>query len=374
MKKILIYSDNPQGGFRSYADNISEICKLLKGFYEIYIIACGGGNYSKGDYTILPQIENFINGENHHHERLSAVKNIEYYSNIINPDIIFVHTDSNILTTLVQDRNDLKQFLIKSNIPLILYAVIDGLPIPPRDREMFDFINQHGKVVTFSKFAKEAYPNSVYIPHGVDLEYFKPLPNRKELRNNCGISDNDIVIGFVGTPTQRKQPHRYFNLCKRLQEESNIKCCFLSQPNEVLQEHVFNNKIKFVDFESGTSQMCEFYSLLDIFVLPTSGEAFCKPFLECSACGVPIVTTDCCTGPELVTGHGELVKVAAIDYCFCCGVSRYLCDEEELYQKTKKLIDDKQLREKYSAFGLEFVKSYEWKRWRNNWLELFNSV
>jgi len=165
------------------------------------------------------------------------------------------------------------------------------------------------------------------------------------------------------------------NLCQRLQEEyPNVQCCFLCQPNENLKEHIDNREIKLVDFPSATSQMSEFYSLLDIFVLPTAGEAFCKPFIECAACGVPIVTTDCCTGSELVTGHGELVKVAAIDYCFCCGTSRYLCDEEDLYQKTKKLIDDKELREKYKLFGFEFAKSYEWKLWKNKWLEVFASV
>jgi glycosyltransferase involved in cell wall biosynthesis len=373
MKKILIYSDNPIYGYKSYADNISEICKLLKDNYEIYIIACGGGDYLKTEsYIVFPQIEVF-SGQNNH-ERLSAAKNIEYYSNLVKPDVIFFHTDTNVITMSMQDRKDLMQFLTNSNIPFIIYAVIDGLPIPTRDKDMFDFINQHGRVVTFSKFAKEAYPNSDYIPHGIDLDYFKPLINRKEIRNKCGISDDDVVIGFLGTPTQRKQPHRYFNLCKRLQNEyPNVKCCFFSQKNDVLAEHIHNHNIKFVDL-SPTSHMVEFYSLLDIFVLPTSGEAFCKPFIECSACGVPIVTTDCCTGPELVTGHGELVKVAAIDYCFCCGVSRYLCDEEELYQKTKKLIDNKELRQKYSSFGIEFSKPYEWKLWKNKWLEVFESV
>jgi hypothetical protein len=142
MKKILMYGDSPTGGYKSYADTIGEICKLLKDIYEIYIIAYSGEGYQKTEgYTVLPQIENFFKEGEQIHQPLSVPKNIEYYSNLIKPDIIFVHTDSNMFTSNIQDRTDLKEFLIRSNIPLILYAVIDGLPIPPRDKEMFDFIN-----------------------------------------------------------------------------------------------------------------------------------------------------------------------------------------------------------------------------------------
>jgi len=366
-KKIIIYGDSPQGGYISYADTISEICKLIKDEYEIYILAFTGDNYSCELYTVLPSIMAFSNNK----MALSPADNLIYYSQLIKPDLILVHTDTNLFS---RNRKQLHDFLEKSKIPFFLYAVIDGLPIPRKDRDFYEMVNEHGRVITFSEFAHNEI-DSVYIPHGVDFNYFKPLDNRDELRTICGIKKDDIVIGFVGSGTQRKQPFRFLNLVKRLQNEygDKIKCVFnMSSEAQAINEYIFDNEIDLVDFRSKTSHMAECYALMDIFVLPTAGEGFCKPFVECAACGVPIVTTDCCTGPQLVSGHGELVKVGAIDYCFCCGTSRYLCDEEDLYLKTKKLIDNAQLRKEYSDKGKQLVKPYEWNLWKNKWLEVLN--
>ena len=41
------------------------------------------------------------------------------------------------------------------------------------------------------------------------------------------------------------------------------------------------------------------YRQMDLFVMPTKGEGFGIPLIEAQACGVPVVTTDASTGPEL---------------------------------------------------------------------------
>lgn len=365
-KKILIYGDSPVGGYRSYADTISEICKLIRDEYEIYIVALTGSGYLKNDnFTILPQIKELVNAQ------IGAPQNIEYYSNLINPDVILIHSDSNLFTYHKFDRNFMYKFVSTSKIPIIFYAVIDGLPIPERDLHLFNLINSNGgRVVTFSKFANAAYPTSSYIPHGVNVDYFKPSLNRKEWREELGVKDTDVVIGFVGGYNARKQPFRFLNLMLRLQKEygDSVKGIFLSDPDELCSEYISDNKINLIDYPRESSHMVKVYAAFDIFVLPTAGEAFGKPLIEAAACGLPIVTTNCCTGPELTEGHGELVRVATTDYCMCCGTKRSLCDEDDLYIKTKKLIDDPSLREKYSKIGIEFAKSYQWNLFKDDWL------
>jgi glycosyltransferase involved in cell wall biosynthesis len=242
-KKILIYGDSPLDGYPSYADTINEICKLLKDTYEIYIIAYSGAGFHKNEiYTVLPNIRLFTGSKN----ALFIPENIEYYSNIIHPDVILVHTDTNLFVANLDDRKYIKEFIETSKIPFFLYAVIDGIPIPQKDRDFFNIVNKYGKVITFSNFAHEAYKNSEYIPHGVDLEYFKPLENREELRTKCGIRKDDIVIGFVGSCTTRKQPFRFLNLIKRLQSEygDKIKCIFNINDIPVIKEYIYDNNIK----------------------------------------------------------------------------------------------------------------------------------
>ena len=54
-------------------------------------------------------------------------------------------------------------------------------------------------------------------------------------------------------------------------------------------------------------RMVTVYNIFDLFCYATGGEGFGMPGIECQSCGVPIIMTDCTTGPELCGDHAKLI-------------------------------------------------------------------
>jgi glycosyltransferase involved in cell wall biosynthesis len=52
--------------------------------------------------------------------------------------------------------------------------------------------------------------------------------------------------------------------------------------------------------------MAEFYSAMDVLLMPSAGEGFGIPAVEAQACGVPVIASDFSAQPELL-GAGWLV-------------------------------------------------------------------
>ncbi len=84
----------------------------------------------------------------------------------------------------------------------------------------------------------------------------------------------------------------------------------------------------------------------DIFVLSSLREGFPVALLEALACGLPIISTDCETGPREILDNGRyglLVKVM---------------DEVNLAKNMILLANDKNLRNKFSQLSLKRVKIF----------------
>jgi len=356
--KILIFGDRTED-FSSYSIMTKSFVDIFKE-HELYLIALSSNNIiTNEDHTELPVIRN-CGGRETPSTEFTFTDNLYLYSKLIKPDLVFVHVDTN---TLIDDVEALNDFA-KLNIPYVLYAVIDGFPIPKRDIRFYNWINKHGRVITFSKFAHNLI-DSEYIPHTIDLDFFKPMNLKKE----------KLTIGCVATCTERKSPYMLMKTYKRLKDKYGDEIQFIYHSRNItplIANFITENKLKIID--TSKIPMNEIYNLIDIFVLPTRGEAFGLPLLEAQACGVPVVTTDYTTGPELVKGHGELVSGTAKTYCNLCGVPRLIPDEEELFNKVCKLIDNPSLRERYSKESLIFAKDYDTNKWKADWLKIISSI
>ena len=88
----------------------------------------------------------------------------------------------------------------------------------------------------------------------------------------------------------------------------------------------------------------------DIFVLSSLWEGFGNVIIEAMACGIPVISTRCPSGPEeiIIDGvNGLLVKVG---------------DAEEMAQAILKLLKDKILREKLVEAGRRRAKDFSLKK------------
>jgi len=112
-------------------------------------------------------------------------------------------------------------------------------------------------------------------------------------------------------------------------------------------------KVSFVGFQTNPYALM---SKADVFVLPSRIEGLPMVLLEALTCGIPVISTDCCSGPCEILKNGE------------CGLLVSSGDVDALSDGILRLLKDKDLMEKYSLVGKEramdfsidkIIKQYE---------------
>lgn len=236
-------------------------------------------------------------------------------------------------------------------------------------------LTKHGQ----EEYAKVGYP-SMYAPHGVDTKVFYPdALLRREHRRQLDWEDKFIVGGVgVNYPDDRKNFVNLFLAFERLHERHPEARLYISAN---LVDERSANLLPLIVEDLGISDLVKWasddeyhigkvttnivanrYRMFDVFCLPTKGEGFGLPLIEAQACGVPIITTDASTGPELTEG-GWLIPVKDGDWQWfnqswraSVGSEAILDKLEEAYQSWKA--------GKLHQIGLEasavIKKKYDW--------------
>ena len=101
------------------------------------------------------------------------------------------------------------------------------------------------------------------------------------------------------------------------------------------------------------------YNLCDLFVYPTLYEGFGLPALEAMACGIPVITTDVSSLPEIVGEAGLLVPPD---------------DVEALFQGINNVLNDEDLRLNMARRGTEQAAKFSWDRAARSTLEVYRQA
>lgn len=101
------------------------------------------------------------------------------------------------------------------------------------------------------------------------------------------------------------------------------------------------------------------YNGASAFVYPSLYEGFGLPVLEAMACGVPVVTSNISSLPEVTGDAAVLINPYSVDE-LADGIWWILSDEELMNQCIKK--------------GIERAKSFTWERCAMETLKAFNEV
>ena len=95
------------------------------------------------------------------------------------------------------------------------------------------------------------------------------------------------------------------------------------------------------------------------FVLPSLWEGFGIPVLEAMASGVPVITSNVSSLPEVVGKAGLLIDPYSVN---------------QIEQAIRTITTDKTLRQKYSKLGLERAKKFSWKKCAKETLKVFQNL
>jgi len=143
----------------------------------------------------------------------------------------------------------------------------------------------------------------------------------------------------------RLAPQKGFDLLVRavakISKKRNVRLIILGEGGEkdnllkIAKENGLSYHIKIVSFQKNP------YALLaksDVFALSSRFEGMPNALIEALACGLPVVATDCVSGPKEIIGaedtYGLLVKTEDVD-ALVHGIEQILNDEtlRELYRK-----------------------------------------
>lgn len=179
----------------------------------------------------------------------------------------------------------------------------------------------------------------ISIPTGIEEKDFKN-PERKSMRDKCGVRDDEILLILVSRLTEEKNIEFVFEALKGLlKKETGVKFLVAGTGYLVpkLKKLVADEKIDGKVIFSGIAEREELkncYAAGDIFVYASKSETQGMVLSEAMYAGLPIVAVDAPGASSLVINNqtGILTKE----------------DKNDFSDAVLKLIRDKELRERFS--------------------------
>jgi len=151
----------------------------------------------------------------------------------------------------------------------------------------------------------------ITINNGIDTERVFYPRDKSECREKHGFAfDDKIVLGIAfGFADPRKGVKHIVQMSRDLEKE-NIKFILIgwNNKNDYLIKNLTN--VVTIPVTNNQDELAEYYSLSDVFVLPSLAENYATVVIESLACGLPVVGFDVGGVPEqLAKGRGITVNV-----------------------------------------------------------------
>jgi glycosyltransferase involved in cell wall biosynthesis len=226
------------------------------------------------------------------------------------PDAIMLITDPRYFEWLFAIENE-----IRKHCPIIYLNIWDDYPTPLYNKGFYEScdallaISKQTKLINELVLGKKAKNKIIeYVPHGLNENVFKPLPETELVetkKNIFGGEEKDFVLFFNSRNIRRKQipdtmlAFRYF--LDRLPKEKADKCAFVLH-TEVVSDHGtdleavrklffkdYPNAIYFSTAKLDAAQLNTLYNIADAQILLTSNEGWGLSLTEAILAGTPII-------------------------------------------------------------------------------------
>ncbi len=238
-------------------------------------------------------------------------------------------------------------------------------------------IKRAKKIITVSGFEKNrirkffGWPETdhrlVAIYNGVS-EHFKMVDDKNELelvKKKYNLPDKFFF--HLGNTDPKKNTigvlKAYSDFRKRYEEDIPLVMLDFDRQelNRMLTE--IGNK-KLIDHILLTGYVINtdlpaIYSQCEIFLYPSLRESFGIPMLEAMKCGVPVITSNTSSMPEVSGGAAMIINP---------------CKPEEITDAMIKLLEDENIKSIIIKEGFEQAKKFSWKNMATDVLKLYKEV
>jgi glycosyltransferase involved in cell wall biosynthesis len=198
--------------------------------------------------------------------------------------------------------SSLKQFVRKRLMTLLYTQLCSAcLPIGTRNKQ---FYLAHG--VNEAKLFT--------VPYAVDNDYFTPTSEsateRSSVRAALNLPSNKPLVLFVSKLMQRKRPMDLLLAFQRVRHAGiDAALAFVGSGEQegALKEYVRQEQLPDVHFFGfrNQSELPKFYSVADVFVLPSENEPWGLVINEVMCAGIPVIASNDIGAVEDLVRHGE---------------------------------------------------------------------
>jgi len=199
------------------------------------------------------------------------------------------------------------------------------------------------------------------IPNAVDIEVFRSK-NKNTIRKKYGIPiGKKIILCLAADLKDERKGIRYFFESLKYITVNNLMVVTVGKVVNYDKIKEINIEIKQMDYINDKNEISDIYNIADIFCISSLDDNFPTTVLEAMACGIPVVGFNIGGIPEQVTED--------------CGILLNPKDSEVLGRALEKLLNDDELRKKFSENCRKRVlQNYTIEKFTDNYIKIYNKA
>ncbi len=194
------------------------------------------------------------------------------------------------------------------------------------------------------------------------LDCLPTMEEKKALREKLNIKGDKVVVS-VGQFIHRKGFDvllKAFSNCPKTYSLNIIGAEPTQEYINLKNEYELDN-VQFIGFKS-KEELKEYYSVADLFVLPTREDVWGLVINEAMAQGLPVITTDRCVSGLALVDNGENGYIVPVE------------DYEQLADRINRILQSEEVCKRMSENSLKTIASYTIEHMAEQHVEVFNKV
>lgn len=203
------------------------------------------------------------------------------------------------------------------------------------------------------------------VPNGTNPE-FRVLPDAEvaEIREKYKRSPDTVYLLNVGSTHQRKNILTVLQVLKTLKEKEVPVCLwrtggeFTKEQKNFIKEHSLESLIVNLG-NPDKARLIQIYNAADILLAPSLYEGFGLTVVEAMACGLPVITSNVSSLPEVAGEAAVLVDPLNV---------------EAIVQAIFKIKQDSSYRDQLIEKGLVRAKSFSWIKAAEQVAQVYENV
>ena len=219
-------------------------------------------------------------------------------------------------------------------------------------------ISEKNQLIEYLKIPEEKIR---IIPYGVDHNLFKPtldkIDTRKKILEKFLIKESPYFLHISESNWARKNVLRLLEAFKKAKSSGIPHKLLIVGKNDDL---IFKKAKSIPDVHMlgyvSDDDLTSFLQSSDALINPSIHEGFGLPMLEAMACGIPVITCNVFSPPEIVGDGGLFVDPRNVD---------------DICSKILELSNSENLRENLAAAGLKRSMDFSWEKTALQLYELY---